>query len=206
MDFYTFTSGKLPENAYILVNNGEAVVIDGGIHANLTFDMAEKYGFTVKYMLLTHTHFDHSTCAYDMQGKGVKVGVFYNEADGLYDHNVSLTSKVPSLFKETHADFTFTDGEELNLCGIKINVLATPGHSKGSCCFIVNDMIFTGDTLFNGSVGRTDFYGGSAEEMKASLVKLFSIGKDYKVYPGHGETSSLFYERDNNPFSPFCKK
>ena len=206
MDFYTFTSGKLPENTYILVNNGKAVVIDGGIHANLTFDMAEKYGFTVKYMLLTHTHFDHSTCAYDMQGKGVKVGVFYNEADGLYDHSVSLTSKVPSLFKETRADFTFTDGEELDLCGIIINVLATPGHSKGSCCFIVNDMIFTGDTLFNGSVGRTDFYGGSAEEMKASLVKLFSIGKDYKVYPGHGETSSLFYERDNNPFSPFCKK
>lgn len=200
MRLYSFVSGLLPVNTYVIENGGEAVVIDGGIHASSSLKLADENGFKIKYMILTHTHFDHATCAYDMQKNGVKVGVSKEEEDGLYDHEVNLTTKTPSLFKCTRADFTYTGGDELDLCGIKIKVLATPGHSKGSCCFIINDMLFSGDTLFKEGVGRTDFYGGSAEELKKSLKTLFNLDKDYLVYTGHGESTSIFYERENNPF------
>ncbi len=200
MNLYHLISGKLPVNTYVLENNGRAVVIDGGIHAETALNLAKDKGFTVEYMLLTHTHFDHSICCKDMQKNGVKVGVCELEEDGLYESEVNLTDTFAFsyAFPNTKADFTFNGGDILNLCGIKIKVILTKGHSKGSCSFLVGDMLFSGDTLFFESIGRTDMFGGSAVDMKNSLKTLLALDENVSVYPGHGEETTIKHEKEFN--------
>ena len=110
----------------------------------------------------------------------------------------NLASAFGRKFDKLVADETFTDGEELCVCGIKIEVIATPGHTDGSVSFIVGNMLFTGDTLFFRSVGRTDFPSGSREALVASVKKLFALSGDYIVYPGHEEFTTLSEERKYN--------
>ena len=95
-------------------------------------------------------------------------------------------------------DFTFRDGEKLSLCGMEFTVIATPGHTPGGACFDCGDALFTGDTLFLESVGRTDFPGGSSEQLKKSCKKLLALEGDRTVYPGHDETTTLSHERLHN--------
>ena len=95
-------------------------------------------------------------------------------------------------------DFTFTDGEKLSLCGLDFTVIATPGHTPGGACFDCGDVLFTGDTLFLESVGRTDFPGGSSQQLMKSCKKLLALKGDRTVYPGHDEPTSLSHERAHN--------
>ena len=162
----------LAVNTYYLVVGNEAIVIDGGTDGQAVLSYARQNGFTVKYMLLTHTHYDHASCSKFLQDNGVKIVVSSLEADGLSNDelNVSIYSKIK--FEHLSPDVTFEDGEVLDLLGIKIKCMLTKGHTKGSTCFMVDNVIFSGDTLFCEGVGRFDLAGGSGRELLISLKKL----------------------------------
>lgn len=179
-------------NSYILVNDvGEGVLIDCGSESVLGRVPKE---VKITTLLLTHGHFDHVGGVSACNERGIRVGCFKDEEDTALYHNEGDLFGLP--VKPFHIDFTFSEGQ-LDVNGIKLNVLKTAGHTRGSVCFIAERNIFSGDTLFCGGTGRTDLYGGSSVDMLASLKKLFSLSGDYAVYPGHGYETTLLAEKRN---------
>lgn len=198
MKIETVPAGILRANSYILTEDGgNAVVIDCGGAEPLA--AAEVRGLKIAYVLLTHGHFDHIGGCAALQAAGAKIGVSAGEA-ALLNSQDNLAAEMGLRIPPFSPDFTFSGGETLGLCGMRFEVIETPGHTPGGVCFLTDGALFTGDTLFCGSVGRTDFPGGSAAQLRASLQKLFALGGDPTVYPGHGEPTSLAYERKYNPF------
>lgn len=185
-------------NCYLLTEDGKnAVAIDPAQPRILS--EAEKRGLAVKYVLLTHGHFDHIGGCAALSRAGAKVGCLDIEkplALGAGNMGAAFGCPVPPFL----ADFTFQDGETLDLCGMRFHVLATPGHTAGSCCFVAGDTLFTGDTLFAGDVGRTDLPTGSGAALERSLQKLAALEGDYAVCAGHGEDSTLASERKYNEY------
>ena len=202
MKVFKRVSGALPVNSYFILNevNGQGFVIDPGTDANATLAFAKEKGITLLGALLTHTHFDHASCAYNLQQAGVKIYVSSEEEVGLRDGRYNLAHKFYIDFKELFADKTFTDGEEFTIADIPVKVMSTPGHSIGSVCFIIGDNLFTGDTLMCCTIGRDDLYLGDGFSLMQSLKKITSLTKNYNVYAGHGEDSTLDYEKVNNPY------
>ncbi len=199
MKLYYLTSGPLRVNSYFLVNEEtkRAVLIDGGENYKLIKETEEKLGVKIGCLLLTHAHFDHAGNAAKLQKDGVKVFVSKVDAKKLLNDD-NLGKDFGRKFECLTADYMFEDGEELFLEGIKIRAVITAGHTDGSATFIVDDMLFTGDTLFCESVGRTDFVSGSRIDLINSVKKLFALSGDYKVYPGHDEFTTLSHERKYN--------
>ncbi len=201
MKLYHLSTGLLHVNTYFLVNENtrETVVIDGGENYKRIKQTEEEHGFIIKAVLLTHAHFDHAGNAKKLQDDGAKVYVSRLDAPKLLNDD-NLGRDFGRKFDYLTADFTFDDGDELDICGIKFKVLLTPGHTDGSACFMVDNMLFTGDTLFLESVGRTDFRTGNREELVKSVKRLFNLDGDYAVYPGHQEFTTLSHERKHNAF------
>ncbi len=155
----------------------------------------------LQFILLTHGHFDHICGVYDVAKQtGAKVMISNEDASMLTSSRDSLAAFCGASQKPYNDYETFKDNDIINLGKTKIKVIATPGHTKGSVCFIVEDAIFSGDTLFYCSCGRTDFPGGSLTEIKESLKKLGHLKGEYNVYPGHDRTTTLDFERHNNPY------
>ena len=200
MKIYHIMTGLLGVNSYFLVDEStkEAVLIDCGEYINKIEQTEKKYGFTVKNVLLTHAHFDHSGCGKKLQQKGAKIYISSIDAPKLYSGG-TLSESLGKKFDDFKADYTFNDGDVLTFSGIKIEVILTPGHTDGSCVFKVGDMLFTGDTLLYHSCGRVDFSTGNKQQMINSLGKLFALKGDFKVYPGHHEFTTLDEERRFNP-------
>lgn len=174
---------------------GEGVLVDPN---GYSVKRLKKQGYAVKYVLLTHGHYDHiAHCKY-FQDMGAKIGCLDAEKNLVEDEKLNLSRHFGVAIPPIKPDFTFSDGEELNLSGVCFRVLATPGHTAGSCCFLVEDKLISGDTLFCGSFGRTDFPTGDFEQLKKSIRKLFSLDGDYEVYPGHEEETTLSQEREYN--------
>lgn len=198
MKLYHLCSGPLRVNTYFLVGeNNRAIVIDSGENYKKVKQVENEYGFKIEAVLLTHSHFDHAGNAKKLQDDGAKIYVSEKDAKKLLNDD-NLSKDFGREFMYLTADYTFNDGEELNLFGIKIKVIATPGHTDGSVCFLVENMLFTGDTLFLESVGRTDFKSGNRRELVSSVRKLFALNGDYTVYPGHEEFTTLSHEREFN--------
>lgn len=203
MKLYHLQSGPLNVNSYFLVNDSnQAVVIDSGENYKKIKQVSEQYGFIVKAVLLTHAHFDHAGNAKKLQDDGAKIYISKLDAPKLLNED-NLSGDFGRKFDYLTADYTFSDGDELNVCDIKIKVIATPGHTDGSVCFMVDNSLFTGDTLFYGSVGRTDFKSGNREQMVMSIKKLFNLDGDYAVYPGHDGFTTLERERKYNIFAEY---
>ena len=203
MKLYHLQSGPLNVNSYFLVNDkNQAVVIDSGENYKKIKQVSEQYGFEIKAVLLTHAHFDHSGNAKKLQDDGAKIYISKIDAPKLLNDD-NLSADFGRKFDYLTADVTFDDGDELDVFGIKIKVIATPGHTDGSVCFMVDRALFTGDTLFLGSVGRTDFKSGNREQMVSSIKKLFKLDGDYTVYPGHDEFTTLERERKYNIFAEY---
>ncbi len=200
MQMFHLPTGLLHVNSYFLVNDkAEAVLIDCGESYKKIKQTEADNGFTVKAVLLTHAHFDHSGCAKKLQDDGAKIYVSKIDAPKLLNDQ-NLSGDFGRKFEYLTADYTFSDGELLTVCGIQIKVILTPGHTDGSATFVVGDMLFTGDTLFLESVGRTDFPTGDRFELINSIKKLYALEGDYKVYPGHLEFTTLEHERKYNLF------
>ncbi len=182
-------------NSYLITDDGKtAVAIDPA--QPRVFDEAKKRGLTVTHVLLTHGHFDHIGGVGVFYGQGARVACMKEErALVLGENNLAATMGGGIPIAPFQIDVLLRDGQEIELCGIKVRVIATPGHTAGGCCYEIGDCLFTGDTLFCGSYGRCDLPTGSYFALENSLKKLFALGKNYKLYTGHGEDSLLFSER-----------
>lgn len=198
MQIYTVPAGMLRANSYIITENGtDAVLIDCGGAQPLAF--ARQKGLNIRSVLLTHGHFDHIAGCAELQAAGAQIGCAEAEKS-LLTSPANLAAEMGVRIPAFSLDFTFQGGDELDLCGLKFTVLATPGHTPGGVCFLCGDSLFTGDTLFCESVGRTDFPGGSTSQLRESVKKLLALPGNLTVYPGHDEPTTLEHERMFNPF------
>ena len=191
----------LSNNCYLIVdeNTNESALVDCSAFND---NMKALIGDTdLKYILLTHGHFDHTSGVKEvMERYGAKLAISEEDAKMLKSavHSLAAISRVP--FDKTEPDLILKDGDVITLGSIEIKVIATPGHTKGGLCFLAENALFTGDTLFCMSCGRTDFPGGSGAEMLESLRKLAALEGDYDVYPGHEDVTTLDFERKNNHY------
>lgn len=190
-------------NCYAVISDkGNAALIDAPCEPENILSALEDEKAKLKIILLTHGHFDHINAAEALKEKtGAAVYIHKNDSEKLKSEYLSVASLFGvSDFAPVSGAKLLGDGDEIGLDEIKIKVLHTPGHTSGGVCFIVGNALFSGDTLFELSVGRTDMPDGSLGELTKSLAKLRSLEGDYKVYPGHGPVTELSYERTYNPY------
>lgn len=186
-------------NTYILTaDNQTAIVIDPSTPRIL--DELKNRSLTAECVLLTHIHFDHTAGVETLQSQGAKVYCMA-QAKPLIATKADCAWAFNAPPAEYTVDETFSDGEEKTLCGIKIKAWHTPGHTEGGACYFVEEekALFTGDTLFHGTVGRVDLPTGNGEKLRESLRRLATLS-GWKVYAGHGEDTDINYEKIHNPF------
>lgn len=196
----TYPLGYLGCNSYIVTDGatGESLLVDVGV-VNPEY-LAALEGKNIKAILLTHCHFDHISGVEQVKRlTGARVYIHESEQEDLQKPEWNLSS-MEGRPVSAAADRTYRDGDVLPFAGHKIKVLHTPGHSRGSVCLLLMEHLFSGDTLFLNSIGRTDFPTSSPSDMTASLEKLKALSGDYKVYPGHGPGTTLLYEKRCNPY------
>ena len=192
LKIHTLTLGLYQTNTYIIheASSKSCCVIDPGYEAATILDKLEDLGLTLDAILLTHGHFDHVGAVKDLAAD-TDCRVFLCAEDAL----------LPPMFtggKLYYTD-TYAEGSILNIAGLYIHVLHTPGHTPGSVCLLVEDTLFSGDTLFAGSCGRTDI-GGDWAAIQKSMKRLASMDADFRVFPGHGESTTLAAEKRYNPY------
>ncbi|MCX4366682.1 MAG: MBL fold metallo-hydrolase [Clostridia bacterium] len=194
--------GELGTNCYILYNDeyNECILIDPANDYDAIIDKCNAIGKIPKYILLTHGHFDHvGACGKLKENNGAKI--YISEKDADTDTQRSIAGSLGFDFDCFVPDGYVSDGDILTLIGFEIKVIATPGHSQGSVCYIIESekTIFAGDTIMYLSYGRYDFIGGNYSEIKDSIInKLFTLDGDYRLLSGHGRETSLSFERKYN--------
>ena len=199
MKILTFHTTELETDTYLVTNGSEAFVGDPGDGADMLTAAAEAEGAKIGWVLLTHAHFDHIGAAAELQRGGALI-VMHRDDVPLVGSFKNLAFYAGKKVEHFTPDVTVSGGETLDVAGIAVKVMHTPGHTAGGVCYIAEDCIFSGDTLFELSYGRTDFPTGSFKELKNSIVnKLFALKGDYKVFPGHGAPTTLQFEREHNP-------
>ncbi len=203
MEIIKLTLGMLAVNCYIIkYSENKAAVIDPGDEVEKIAKELEKQGLTPTQILLTHGHFDHIGAAAFLKEK-YSIPLYICEKDKvmLTDREKSGAYIAPFVkYNPVEADGFLKEGDEIALGEISLKVMETPGHSEGSICLMGEDFIFTGDTLFQGSVGRTDLFSGNGKKLMESVKRLAALEKDYRLYCGHGEDTSLEAEKSFNPF------
>ncbi|HBA47211.1 MAG TPA: MBL fold metallo-hydrolase [Lachnospiraceae bacterium] len=207
--------GVCQTNCYFLYRDGgqEAVVVDPADKGAGIYGALQKNGFRVAGILLTHGHFDHiwgldelrdaANAAAEADGcEPIKVYACEAERELLKSARLNVSAQAGRAC-ETYADVYVKDGQKITIADMSCKVIATPGHTAGGCCYYFEEagILVSGDTLFAESVGRTDFPTGSMGTLVRSIKeKLFVLPEETKVYPGHGERTTIGYEKENNPF------
>ena len=189
---YTLPLGAYQTNCYVVHAESETrcIVIDPGYEAGNILSFLEKKGLSLEAILLTHGHFDHVGAVRDLVAL-TDCHVYLHTAD---------TAMPPQMTAgPLYYTHSLQSGEILSLCGLEIGVFHTPGHTPGSVCLTCENVMFSGDTLFEGSCGRTDI-GGSWPQIQTSLARLATLDTDYIVYPGHGGSTNLAMEKRYNPY------
>lgn len=196
MLLHTLPLGPLQANCYLLPgpDGRSCCIIDPGAQAAKVLAFLREQSLQAEAILLTHGHFDHVG--------GVKeLAEAFDCPVYLHPEELSMPSRMTrGPLYHTH---TYDEGTILTLAGLTLRVLHTPGHSPGSVCLLCQDALFSGDTLFAGGIGRTDFPGGSIRQLEASLRRLAALEGDLQVYPGHAEPTTLNRERQLNPYFQF---
>lgn len=205
MEIIAFSDYGFGSNTYLAVNeeDEEAVLIDAGVSASEVLAFLEKNDIELKAILLTHGHPDHLVSLKEIVD-ATGAPCYMHETD------VAIAKLIPPAFLqmmgldklELPENFLpLEDGQELELAGMKFKVLYTPGHSEGSVCFLTDGVLFAGDLVFHGSIGRTDFPGGSLETLINSVrEKVFTLPSDTRILPGHMDATVVGWEKKTNPF------
>ena len=190
---YAMALGAYQTNCYIIhdENSKHCCVIDPGYDANAILDKLDALGLNLEAVLLTHGHFDHVGAVKDLAAE--------TQCD-VYLHPEDLSMPPMMTAGPLYYTKTYAEGSQLKLAGLDISVLHTPGHTPGSVCLLTGTAIFSGDTLFQGSCGRTDLPGGDWATIGKSLARLASLEGNFWVYPGHGPSTTLRDEKKYNPY------
>ena len=192
MTIQTLVLGPLQVNCYIVYVNQKCLVIDPGFEPERIMAKCHELGLTIEAVLLTHGHFDHVGGVKKIaESTGCRVFLHPDER------------KLPPYITSGELSYTDTygEGDEITLAGLTFTVLHTPGHTPGSVCLCFGSVMFTGDTLFAGSIGRTDLYGGDYAQLIESITgKLLCLPDDLVVYPGHGGETTIGFEKKHNPY------
>ena len=193
LKIHTLPLGDYQTNTYILLEEGgsDCVIVDAGYNPRTILEVLEKLGLTARAILLTHGHFDHVGAVRTLAAE-LECPVYIHEAE----------LALPPMITAGPLYYThnYGEGDKLNLAGLELTVLHTPGHTPGSVCLLCQDHMFSGDTLFQGSCGRTDLPGGDWETIQTSLRRLAKLEGEYAVHPGHGGNTALSVEKWYNPY------
>lgn len=207
MSIKKFEIGPLSTNCYIYTDDetGESVIVDPAFCSEKLLAEVEKT--KVKYILLTHAHADHIMAVHTIKEMtGAKIVAHINETERLKDAVANLHSAI-GCYLESYVpekiDIAVNDGDVLEFGNKQITVIYTPGHTDGSVCYLSDDTIFCGDTVFQGSYGRTDFPTGNLSQLIDSYYKLTCLDGDYIMLPGHQGSTTLNDERNFNPLSRY---
>lgn len=195
--------GPLETNAYIIGDESsrQAIIVDPGDEPDRILDEVNKDGLKVDSIICTHAHFDHIGAAGDIK-KETGAGIFLHKSD-LESYDLAKDQAAfwgYSVDDLPRPDDFLDEGDEVKVGNLRFKVMHTPGHSQGGVCLYGEGVVITGDTIFAGSVGRTDFAGGSIEELRKSFRRIIELPEDTKVYSGHGPETSIGREKVENFF------
>ena len=195
---------SIMENTYIVGSEEtkECVIIDPGAEADRILEEVESLGLTVKYILNTHGHGDHIGAVADVkEATGATYGIHEADVELLRRDRQWMTLMIPGSKEPPDPDIFVKDGDVFNLGDVELTAIETPGHTKGGVCYYGGGAVFTGDTLFQGSVGRFDTPEGDGRQLILGIfTKIMTLSADTKVYPGHGPDTSIAREKLTNPF------
>ncbi|MDD6283942.1 MAG: MBL fold metallo-hydrolase [Firmicutes bacterium] len=205
MHIERFDTGALGANCYIIESDGHYMAVDVGSPQGAAIDRLAQLGSAVELIVLTHRHFDHVMgVAEAVRLTGAKVAVHELDQCGLLSGDDSLYSRYRRMLNAENeccsADILLHDGDSIKLGGTEFEVIHTPGHTEGGICLYGCGILLSGDTLFNASIGRTDFPTGDDMAMQSSLRRLCALPGDTVVYPGHGESTTIGHEAASNPY------
>lgn len=194
------TLGQMATNCYIIENGNQSLIVDPGAESEKIIQYLNENHLNISAILLTHGHFDHIGAVDDLVNK-YQCSVYLHERDSncFYDDDINLSNYSKPLNMQTKITLV---KDFIECAGFKIQFLNLPGHTHGSCFVIFQDhhIIFSGDVIFKGAIGRYDFPNSSLEETIASIEKIKGISGNYLIYPGHGPSTTLDDEKRNNPY------
>lgn len=201
MEIKTLVLGHIHTNCYLVSTDKAAIVIDPAFKSAAVEDFLLQNSDKERLILLTHAHFDHIGAApFLRENTGVKIAVGEFDNADLSDHAVNLSDRFHAHIPPFSADITFSDGAEFSVGDVNIKVLHTPGHTVGSVCYLTDNVLFAGDTLFYESIGRTDFPKSNHSDMMKSLSRLLNLDGNIRVLSGHGPETDIEHEKIYNPF------
>jgi len=202
-------TGSLECNTIFLYNKytKKGIIIDPGEDLDIILKKINEDNIDYKILLHTHAHLDHIGISSNLK-KTLNIPIYLHIDDKELYKNLPLQALMMgrNISPPSEADYYFNDKDKIEIDGISLDIIHTPGHSQGSSCFMLKqenqeDILFSGDTLFNGSIGRTDLPGGDGKQIINSIkMKLFTLDNNTKVIPGHGNTTSIQKEKESNPF------
>lgn len=197
-----FIAGLIENNMYLVMDekSHDAVLIDAPQDIPELKNVVDELGANVKYILITHGHFDHIMGLNSLK-KTLNAPAVICKDDLAISDNVNEFTRlfgVPDIVPPTYEKFV-KDGDVLDVGDMQIKVIQTPGHTEGGVCYLIGENLFSGDTLFKQSVGRTDLFGGNLEKIRHSVKEvLFKLDENIKVFPGHGPVTTIAYEKKYN--------
>ncbi|HEB72427.1 MAG TPA: MBL fold metallo-hydrolase [Nitrospirae bacterium] len=205
IEVITLSVGPLEVNCYIIGCGVHKVcaVFDPGDSPQKILEKVEKKNWSVRQIINTHGHADHTGAnAKIKEATGADIGIHKDDAELLTHPEMQGMAGYLGLGVSPEADIVFEENQVVSICPcLEFKVLSAPGHSPGGACFVFDSSVVTGDTLFNMSIGRSDLTGGDHKKLMESIrQKLLTLPDEMKVYPGHGEATTIGYERANNPF------
>lgn len=201
MEIKRVVAGVYAANCYLVYDGDKGFIIDPGGHPDKIIKEIDELGFTPEFILLTHGHCDHIAGVEKLRDHyKIKAYIHEDDKEMVADRDLSLAAMMPSADVAFDIDGTFKEKEVISPGYFDIEVIHTPGHTAGCSCFKVGKDLFTGDTLFAGSIGRTDLPTASDKDMKESLEYLKGLDNDLIVHPGHGAETTMGREKETNQF------